>query len=161
MKRESAVAQGEHAPENKEHNRKLKLRMMYLFWRSWSCSPFFYHYEDKATPAATEAFSTQQALRITSRVNHVYCCLLQTGESSSPCEVNVCVVMNQNKQGVGVLLHFLHEGLHPGVNVRVQTHHVLFRFLARCGNVLVSQIHEHPWAESTKTRESQVTAERT
>lgn len=45
-------------------------------------------------------------------------------ETSLPCQVDVRVVVNEDKQSVGVLFDFLHEGLHLGVNITVKTHHI-------------------------------------
>jgi len=60
-----------------------------------------------------------------------------------PREVDVRVVVNEHKQGVGVLLDFPHEGLHLGVDVAVQTHHVLVGFLVGRADVFDSQVDEH------------------
>lgn len=55
------------------------------------------------------------------------------------------VVVNEDKQGVGVLLDFLHESLHPGVNVTIQSHNVFLCFLVSCEGIFVSQVDEHSW----------------
>ena len=67
-----------------------------------------------------------------------------------PREVDVGVVVDEDKQRVGVLLDFPHEGLHLGVNVTVQTHHVLVGFLIGRGDVFDPQVHEHSWAKQRK-----------
>lgn len=64
-----------------------------------------------------------------------------------PCEVDVRVVVNEDKQGVGVLFDFPHEGVHLGMNVGVQTHHILVWFLVGWGGVFDAQVHKHPWAK--------------
>lgn len=60
-----------------------------------------------------------------------------------PCEVDVGVVVDEDKQRVGVLFDFPHEGLHLGVNITIQAHHVLVRFLIGQGGVFDSKVHEH------------------
>lgn len=39
------------------------------------------------------------------------------------------VVVNKDEECVRVLFDLPHEGLHFGVHLRIQTHHVLVRFL--------------------------------
>lgn len=52
------------------------------------------------------------------------------------------VVVNEDEQGVGVLLDFPHEGFHLGVNVPVQTHHVLVRLLVGRADVFDAEVDE-------------------
>lgn len=60
------------------------------------------------------------------------------------------VVMNENKQSVRILSDFLHKGFHLGVDVGIQTHHVLVGFLV-CGDAVFDpQVQEHSCAEVVK-----------
>lgn len=60
------------------------------------------------------------------------------------------VVMNKNKQSVRILSDFLHKGFHLGVDVGVQTHHVLVSFLV-CGDAFFNpQVYEHSCAQFVK-----------
>lgn len=64
-------------------------------------------------------------------------------ESPLPCEVDVRVVVNEDKQSVGVLFDFLHEGLHLGVNITVKTHHIFIWLQVGRGGVFISQVHKY------------------
>lgn len=69
----------------------------------------------------------------------------------SPCEVNMGVVMNENKQSVRILSDFLHKGFHLGVDVGVQTHHVFVSFLV-CGDAFFNpQVYEHSCVQDYNT----------
>lgn len=50
--------------------------------------------------------------------------------------------MDEDKQRVRVLFDFPHEGLHLGMNITVQTHHIFVWFLAGQGRVFDPQVNK-------------------